>query len=99
MISIHLLLFFFYKIGDNNRDTDSLKRIPNERLLYNFFVICVDKLISCSNASTNCWAIALSYKNALTSKFKLKLRTSIFAVPTDDIFPSTMIVFACRKPF
>src|SRR5690625_1383918 len=88
-----------YKIGESKRDIDSLNFITIERLSYNFCVICVDSFISSLNAFTNFFAIYLSYKNAFTSKFKRKLRTSIFAVPTEEIWPSTTIVFACKKPF
>src|SRR5699024_5520291 len=73
-----------YNIGDNNLDIDSLNLIHNERCSYKLFVICVDSLISSLNIVTNSCAISTSYKKAFTSKFKWKLLTSIFAVPTDD---------------
>src|SRR5699024_4633384 len=88
-----------YQIGTNKREIDSLKRMTIERLLYNCFVICVDKRISLSNSSTNFCAKCTSYIKAFTSKFNRKLLTSIFAVPTEDNLPSTTIVFACKKPF
>src|SRR5699024_8943303 len=96
--SILFTMYFLYNTGDKRRDIDSLNRILSERCCCSFFVICVDCLISALKGATNFCPICLSYKNALTSKFRRKLRTSILAVPTEVILPSTTNVLACKNP-
>src|SRR5699024_6935660 len=86
-------------IGDNNLEIDSLNLIPKDLCSYKCFVICVDNKTSRSKASSNFLARGTSYTKALTSKLRRKLRTSIFAVPTDEILPSTTIALARRHPF
>ena len=91
--------FLVYKIGVNKREIDSLNLISVDRFLYISHVNSVQSKISFSNSSANWCDILASYMKALTSKFRLKLRTSIFAVPTEDASSSIIIALAWIKPF
>src|SRR5699024_12517077 len=66
-----------HSIGDSNLDMDSLKRIPIERLLYSFLVICVEYLISFLNAASSSCVMYSSSKKAFKYILQLTLSNMI----------------------
>ena len=88
-----------YSMGEINLAIAS--RTLNHHFLrrYHSFVISTELCKSFKKSSSNILVMPASYMKALTSKFKSKLRISIFADPTEATVPSIVSTLAWIKPF